>query len=103
MANLVIMSAMGSRGHTDKREKGSNGKLVTTESVQAPAAPTEAPVLPRVSEPPPIERMATPAPAAPEPPPIPQPPLLFEVGWEVCWQLGGIYTVLRTKAATMLE
>ena len=32
-----------------------------------------------------------------------QPPLLFEVAWEVCWQLGGIYTVLRTKAATMLE
>jgi glycogen synthase len=29
--------------------------------------------------------------------------LLFEIAWEVCWQLGGIYTVLRTKAATMLE
>ena len=28
-------------------------------------------------------------------------PLLFEVGWEVCWQLGGIYTVLRTKAPAM--
>ncbi len=24
--------------------------------------------------------------------------LLVEVGWEVCWQLGGIYTVLRSKA-----
>src|SRR3954471_13652784 len=35
--------------------------------------------------------------------PIPQPPLLFEVAWEVCWQLGGIYTVLKTKAAAMLE
>ena len=34
---------------------------------------------------------------------MPQPPLLFEVAWEVCWQLGGIYTVLRSKAATMLE
>ena len=32
-----------------------------------------------------------------------QPPLLFEVAWEVCWQLGGIYTVLRTKAASMVE
>ena len=32
-----------------------------------------------------------------------QPPLLFEVAWEVCWQLGGIYTVLRTKAATTLR
>ena len=29
--------------------------------------------------------------------------LLFEVGWEVCWQLGGIYTVLRTKAKAMLD
>jgi glycogen synthase len=28
-------------------------------------------------------------------------PILFEVGWEVCWQLGGIYTVLKTKAAAM--
>ena len=34
---------------------------------------------------------------------MPQAPLLFECAWEVCWQLGGIYTVLRTKAATMLE
>jgi glycogen(starch) synthase len=33
--------------------------------------------------------------------PLPQPPLLFEIAWEVCWQLGGIYTVLRTKAASM--
>ncbi len=32
-----------------------------------------------------------------------QPPLLFECAWEVCWQLGGIYTVLRSKAAAMLE
>jgi glycogen(starch) synthase len=29
--------------------------------------------------------------------------LFFEVGWEVCWQLGGIYTVLRTKARAMQE
>ncbi len=37
--------------------------------------------------------------------PVPSDPmneaLLFEVAWEVCWQLGGIYTVLRTKAAAM--
>ncbi|HEX4125015.1 MAG TPA: glycosyltransferase [Tepidisphaeraceae bacterium] len=45
------------------------------------------------------------APPAPKPhvPPPPQPPMLLEVAWEVCWQLGGIYTVLRTKAATMVE
>lgn len=32
-----------------------------------------------------------------------QPPVLFECGWEVCWQLGGIYTVLRTKVPATLE
>lgn len=36
-------------------------------------------------------------------PALVEPPLLFEVAWEVCWQLGGIYTVLRSKAASMLE
>ncbi len=48
---------------------------------------------------------SSPAPVAEEPkPPIPpQPPLLFEIGWEVCWQLGGIYTVLRSKADCMIE
>ena len=33
----------------------------------------------------------------------PEPPLLFEVGWEVCWQLGGIYTVLKSKADCMID
>jgi glycogen(starch) synthase len=32
---------------------------------------------------------------------IPTRPMLFEVAWEVCWQLGGIYTVLRSKAPQM--
>src|SRR5206468_7097175 len=48
----------------------------------------------------------SPQPSAPHGPAIgllSQPPLLFEIAWEVCWQLGGIYTVLKTKAATMLE
>lgn len=47
--------------------------------------------------------------SAPETPPSPptedhsnDPALLFEVGWEVCWQLGGIYTVLRSKAPAMI-
>jgi glycogen(starch) synthase len=30
-------------------------------------------------------------------------PILFEIGWEVCWQLGGIYTVLRSKAPAMVQ
>ena len=29
-------------------------------------------------------------------------PLLFEVGWEVCNPVGGIYTVLRSKAPSMI-
>lgn len=36
-------------------------------------------------------------------PPQPLEPILFECGWEVCWQLGGIYTVLKTKAAAMMR
>ena len=36
-------------------------------------------------------------------PPASQPPLLFECAWEVCWQLGGIYTVLRSKAVAMIQ
>lgn len=44
-----------------------------------------------------------PAPTETKPSKPPLPPLLFEIAWEVCWQLGGIYTVLRTKAATMQE
>jgi glycogen(starch) synthase len=54
-----------------------------------------------------------PAVIQPAPPPPPEPatpsslpplePLLFEIAWEVCWQLGGIYTVLRSKAPAMLQ
>ncbi len=32
-----------------------------------------------------------------------EPPLLFEIAWEVCWQLGGIYTVLKSKAVSMMQ
>jgi glycogen(starch) synthase len=30
-------------------------------------------------------------------------PFLFEVAWEVCNQIGGIYTVMKTKAPSMVE
>ncbi|MEI6514653.1 MAG: glycogen synthase [bacterium] len=30
-------------------------------------------------------------------------PLLFEVAWEVCQQLGGIYTVIRSKVPSIVE
>ncbi len=71
---------------------------------QEGAAPAQAKATP--PPPPPVKATDQPAPTVPAatPPPIPTPPaqpLLFEVGWEVCWQLGGIYTVLRSKAAAM--
>jgi len=34
---------------------------------------------------------------------IPQNALLFEIAWEVCQQLGGIYTVIRSKLPSMIE
>src|SRR4051812_45017272 len=51
----------------------------------------------------PVEPVQPSQPAVPTPAPVPQPPLLFEIGWEVCWQLGGIYTVLRSKADAMID
>ena len=66
---------------------------------QRAQAPSEPPKLPD----PPKFQPAAPEPEPPKPPPAPAEPLLFEVAWEVCWQLGGIYTVLRTKAPAMLQ
>jgi len=50
------------------------------------------------------------APAAPGPSPAAEAsdaadraPLLCEVAWEICQQLGGIYTVLRSKAPAMVD
>ena len=64
--------------------------------------------------PPPAERMIEPTPVAggaiPEDASEPRPnrrlrhePLLLEIAWEVCNQLGGIYTVLRSKAPSMVD
>src|ERR1051325_6302266 len=50
--------------------------------------------------PPPAPAVPSTGPSAVRQPPAP--PLLFEIGWEVCWQLGGIYTVLRSKAEDMI-
>src|SRR3989440_5081596 len=70
----------------------------TPPSVAKPAPLVAAKVPPRGGQP-----ASTAVP--PAPPPVstpPQQPLLFEIAWEVCWQLGGIYTVLRSKAASMI-
>lgn len=72
-----------------------------------PALMRPIPMPPSITRP--IEReRPVPAPpsadtTSPSQKPVAQPALLFEIGWEVCWQLGGIYTVLRSKAATMLK
>ena len=39
----------------------------------------------------------------PPPPPRPGRSLCFEVAWEVCQKVGGIYTVVKTKIPAMLE
>ena len=35
--------------------------------------------------------------------PIEKKALLIELGWEVCNQIGGIYTVLRSKSPEMVK
>jgi glycogen(starch) synthase len=65
--------------------RGRGSKRATEKRTVPNPAPTPTPQLPTESSQPTIE------------------PLLFEIGWEVCWQLGGIYTVLRSKAPAMLE
>jgi glycogen(starch) synthase len=90
---------------------------------EAPSSTPPAPVIPAAPLPPPVDRSQPIAPKPidpllqppviiePELPPLPpvkpapapQEPLLFEIAWEVCWQLGGIYTVLRSKAPAMLQ
>jgi len=69
-----------------------------------PATPAPVAVTPVVATPVTPVPVA-PVPVAPAPPVIVETPLplLFEIGWEVCWQLGGIYTVLRSKAATLMK
>jgi glycogen(starch) synthase len=46
---------------------------------------------------------ARPAREAPEAPRAESSALLFEVAWEVCNQVGGIYQVIRSKAETIVE
>src|SRR4051794_19042628 len=94
----VIILGMARRGRKEETTaKGGNGHP----GLAAPISRTSA----TTGDVPPRAEAATAAPSAPVPEvqPIPQAPLLFEVAWEVCWQLGGIYTVLRTKAASMIE
>jgi glycogen(starch) synthase len=77
----------------------------STPAAAAPAAsqgapsytPPTGPTMPPAPPPVLAAGSAVPPPAAH----VPVQPLLFEVAWEVCWQLGGIYTVIRSKAPQM--
>ena len=69
-----------------------------------PMRPVIRPFDPSRTPPPPARAPSAPsaAPTAPDGALDNSQPLLFEAAWEVCWQLGGIYTVMRSKAANML-
>jgi len=56
-----------------------------------------------VDRPPPSAAAAEPAPASEVSDSTSPAPLLCEVAWEVCQQLGGIYTVMRSKIPAMIE
>src|SRR5881398_2147379 len=81
---------MARRGRGTSDDKSGNGRT------KAAASRPDRPLPTRTDSPTPAAPPADTAPSS-------QPPLLFEIAWEVCWQLGGIYTVLRTKAAAMIE
>jgi glycogen synthase len=69
-----------------------------------PQSPNQSPALPPLPEArgPGLREMPTTPTAVPAPASyVPMQPMLFEIAWEVCWQLGGIYTVIRSKAPQM--
>lgn len=73
-----------------------------TTSAAAPPAPEQSQMQPQAAPTPALA--APPGPAVPPPAQyVPVQPMLFEVAWEVCWQLGGIYTVIRSKAPAMTK
>jgi glycogen(starch) synthase len=76
--------------------------MIETPVASPPDAASNDSVVDKQTPEPPAPTDTPPPSRPPEPEPVPMPPLLFEVGWEVCWQLGGIYTVLKTKAESML-
>jgi glycogen(starch) synthase len=82
---------------------GADGQATETQATETVLEPAVQTAPPPAGEAPAHQTGAAPPAASESPQIVPQPPLLFECAWEVCWQLGGIYTVLRTKAAAMLE
>ncbi len=98
-------------GQADRRSGASRSPLPGgpntgngTEPFLPPMRPVIRPFDPNRTPPPPARAPSAPSAAASAPDSSfdGSQPLLFEVAWEVCWQLGGIYTVMRSKAANML-
>jgi glycogen synthase len=89
------MAPMARRGRGGNRSEGKNSRRASSliSTAEQSAATIAEPLLPSADQP--ISQ--------PDPQQTPPEPLLFEIGWEVCWQLGGIYTVLRSKAPAMIE
>ncbi len=98
--SLAIGAQAGDEARANISEVRDSPSIATPPPVKSSTLSSQA------SSPPPA-RPAAPAPSPASPssdlpsPAHTQPPLLFEVAWEVCWQLGGIYTVLRSKIAAM--
>jgi len=82
-------------GVTPVRPRKTSRDRASKSAPTPPPPPDANDSVPNTKEP--VERSTPPAP----PDYSARPPLFFESGWEVCWQLGGIYTVLRTKARAM--
>jgi glycogen(starch) synthase len=89
------MASMSRRGRGTSRVEGKNGRRSSTLISSVDMRGDDIPAESHPDNPP--------AGVEAELPQTPPEPLLFEIGWEVCWQLGGIYTVLRSKAPAMIE
>ena len=87
---------------TEIKERDDDALIHVEPAEPAQAKQSESPPQPFAAAPSPDPGAPAGAEPAPEEPAA-QPPLLFEIAWEVCWQLGGIYTVLKTKAPAMLD
>lgn len=81
----------------DRKHAAVKTEAIPSEAAEATQPPAHPAAVPEESAP------HEPSPPDPEPKLPGEPPLLFECAWEVCWQLGGIYTVLRTKVRATQE
>jgi len=96
-----------SKSGTNRPRRGTRPRPTRPGAEPLPTPPADALASPGGGDEPDDDQAQAPAPA-PAPSggkrkPKPRDPLLFEVAWEACNKLGGIYTVLRSKAPVMTE